>query len=329
MITSTEIGAERLVKGPFEHPAMFYAGERDYLDGTLSFVRRGLHAGDPVAVAVPGPNLELLREALGRDAAAVHLVDMQVDGRNPGGILPKVLGAFVDAHPEARRVWIIGEPVWAGRSARERPACFQHEALINLAFAGRPVSILCPYDVDRLDRSALAYAAATHPVIRRAGREEISRTYAPRDVIDACNEPLPPPRSGAVTVFEFTAEDLNRARDLATERAAAHALTPDQVGAVELVVNELTVNSVRHGGGAGTLRSWAEDDAFVAEVSDGGHLTDVLAGRLQAGLGTDGRRGLLIAQCTSDLLRVHTTSAGTTIRAYFDLPTRKIAGRNT
>src|SRR4051794_28455085 len=83
------------------HPALFYSGEQDYLDGTLPFVRQGLRAGDPVAVAVPGPNLELLREALGQDASTVHMVDMRVEGRNPGRIIPGVLGAFVDAHPGA------------------------------------------------------------------------------------------------------------------------------------------------------------------------------------------------------------------------------------
>ncbi|MER6691577.1 MEDS domain-containing protein, partial [Streptomyces minutiscleroticus] len=42
--------------GPFLHPALFYAGEREYLAGTVPFVREGLAAGEPVAVAVPGAN---------------------------------------------------------------------------------------------------------------------------------------------------------------------------------------------------------------------------------------------------------------------------------
>src|SRR4051812_38040295 len=89
---------------PFRHPALFYAGEQEYLDGTLPFVRDGLAAGEPVAVAVPGPNLELLRAALGPDAAAVHMLDMRTVGRNPGRIIAGVLAAFADAHPATRRV---------------------------------------------------------------------------------------------------------------------------------------------------------------------------------------------------------------------------------
>jgi len=324
MTTDTSIHPEHApVDNPFTHPALFYSGEQDYLDGTLPFVRRGLHAGDPVAAAVPGPNLDLLREGLGEDASAVAMIDMQVGGRNPGRIIPGVLAAFADAHPGAHRVWIIGEPIWPGRSPQEYPACVQHEALINRAFTGRSVSIMCPYDLEGLDPAVVADAKATHPIIRRSGQEEISRAYAPDDIIDTYNQPLPAPHpnSGAVTVLDFTAGNLHQVRQAAAEQAAGHTMTPDRVNAVELVVNELAVNSIRHGGGSGTLRVWAEDGLFICEVTDKGHLTDPLAGRRHAGLSTEGGRGLLLAHYTSDLVRLYTTPTGTTIRAHFTLPT--------
>jgi anti-sigma regulatory factor (Ser/Thr protein kinase) len=304
----------------FTHPALFYSGEQDYLNGTVPFVRHGLRAGDPVAVAVPGPNLELLRNALGGEASAVHMVDMRMAGRNPGRIIPGVLRAFADAHPGANRVWIIGEPIWAGRTEREYPACVQHEALINLAFTGRSVSILCPYDVDGLDPVVLADARATHPILWQAGEEEPSKAYAPGVVIDAYNRPLPAPGADSVAELEFTAGNLAQVRQTAVDQACGHAMTAERVGAVELVVNELAVNSIRHGGGSGTLRIWAEDGLLICEVTDRGHITDPLAGRRPTGPSPDGRRGLLIAHYTSDLVRLHTAPAGTTIRAHFSLP---------
>ena len=288
---------------PFRHPALFYSGERDYLDGTLPFVRDGLAAGDPVAIAVPGPNLELLHAALGEDAAAVHMVDMGVDGRNPGRIIPRVLAAFADAHRGARHVRLIGEPIWPARSKQEYPACVQHEALINRAFAGRSVTILCPYDVDGLDPAVVADAKVTHPIVRRTGRDEPSPAFAPDDILNAYNKPFPAPNpdSGALTTLEFTIADLVQIRLAATEQAAGHAMPQDRVDAVEVVVNELAVNSIRHGGGAGTLRLWAEDGLFICEISDKGHLTDPLAGR-------------------RNLLRLHTSPAGTVTRVHFTLP---------
>src|SRR5690348_4935569 len=135
-------GAERT----FSHPALLYQGPWEYLAGTLPFIRDGLAAGEAVAVAVPGPRLELLRARLGEAAGRVRLLDMPGVGRHPGRIMVEVLRAAVDAHP-GERVRIIGEPIWAGRTEAEYPACVQHEALINMAFAGRRTTIMCPYDV--------------------------------------------------------------------------------------------------------------------------------------------------------------------------------------
>src|SRR3954464_8278034 len=148
----------------FEHPALFYRGDQEFLSGTLPFVRHGLAKGEPVAIAVPETNLALLRLVLGEDADRVTLIDMTEAGRNPGRIIPGVLRRFADAHREGH-VRIIGEPIWAGRSETEYPACAQHEALINLAFTGRQVTILCPYDVEKLDPQVVADAEATHPMI--------------------------------------------------------------------------------------------------------------------------------------------------------------------
>lgn len=147
---------------PFAHPALFYRGEEQYTAGTVPFLLEGLAAGEALAVAVPGPHLDLIRGGLGTGATGVEFLDMTEVGRNPGRIIPGVLRAFADAHP-GRRVRIIGEPIWAGRSAEEYPACVQHEALINAAFEGREVTILCPYDADGLAPEVLADAHATHP----------------------------------------------------------------------------------------------------------------------------------------------------------------------
>ena len=131
-------------RGGFAHPALFYRDMREYLRGTVPFILGGHEAGEPVAVAVPGARLDLLRDAVRAKApgaaAAAEWIDMSDAGRNPGRIIPHVLRAFADRHSRAR-VRIIGEPIWPGRSATEYPACLQHEALINLAFEDRGATI--------------------------------------------------------------------------------------------------------------------------------------------------------------------------------------------
>ncbi|MFF3907933.1 anti-sigma factor RsbA family regulatory protein [Streptomyces sp. NPDC001848] len=303
----------------FWHPALFYSGRDDYLSGTVPFVQDGLAAGEPVAVAVPGDHLRLLREALGEQGAAVQFLDMTEAGRNPGRIIPRVLRAFADAHPTGR-VRIIGEPIWAGRTATEYPACVQHEALINAAFEGRAVSILCPYDTSRLDSGVLADAHATHPTVIESGQERASGAYAPERVVSRYNQPLPPAPLGAAE-FPFDATALPAARRFATEQAALLGLGKDRTADLELAVAELTTNSVVHGGGRGTLRLWVEGRQLVCEVNDAGVHTDPLAGRIPPPSARPGGRGLLLVNILSDLVRLHTGPAGTTTRIYLGTET--------
>jgi anti-sigma regulatory factor (Ser/Thr protein kinase) len=302
----------------FVHPALFYQGPWEYLAGTVGFIREGLAAGEPVAVAVPEPRLRLLRDALGTTAERVRMIDMEEAGRNPGRIIAEVLCASVDAHPD-QHVRIIGEPIWPGRSATEYPACVQHEALINLALTGRSATVLCPYDVAGLAPVVIADALATHPVLIQHGTTCASPDYSPARIIDAYNHAMPEPAQA--TMFAFDATRLRQARRAAAEHARRADLPADRVGEVALVVGELALNSVRHGGGAGTVRTWIEDDHFVCQVRDTGHLDDPLVGRRcpRADQRLGGGQGLLVVNHFADLVRIHTQPDDTTIRAYFHL----------
>ena len=302
--------------GPFVHPALFYRDEREYLAGVVPFVRKALAAGEPVAVAVPTENLRLLKAEIGADAA-VRFLDMREAGRNPGRIIPNVLRAFADAQPPGIPVRIVGEPIWAGRSATEYPACVQHEALINAAFEGRDATILCPYDTRRLDPQVVADAYATHPVVIDAdtGWERESGRYDFEAVHARYNEPLPP--APDVPAHAFVADLLGEVRHLATDAGARLGLVRPRLDDLALAAAELTTNSVLHGGGSGALRVWAEDGYVVCEVRDKGHLTDLLAGRRPPARAQLGGRGLLIVNLVADLVRVHTGPEGTAVRCWF------------
>ncbi|WNI14513.1 anti-sigma factor RsbA family regulatory protein [Actinacidiphila sp. ITFR-21] len=302
----------------FAHPALFYRGDAEYLAGTTAFVRAGLAVGEPVAAAVPPDRLALLRAALGADAAGVRFTDMAAAGRNPGRIIPGVLRAFCDAQPPGRRIRIVGEPVWPGRTDLEYPACVQHEALTNAAFHGCPVTILCPYDAERLTARALADARATHPAVIEGGRERTSAGYAPERAAASYNTPLAvPPYADRLT---FDREGLRGAREFAVRVAGGLGLRGTRLDDVALAVSELTTNSVLHGGGSGVIRLWAEDGRLACEVRDGGRIGDPLAGREVPPPGRPGGRGLLMVHQLADLVRQYTGPDGTAIRCYFDPP---------
>lgn len=299
----------------FLHQAFFYRGTAEYLDGTVPFLREGLAAGEPVAVAVPGPNLRLILAGLGPDAERVRLLDMTRAGRNPGRIIPSVLCTFADAHPSGR-VRIIGEHRWVGRAPREYPDCAHHEALINIAFAGRPVTILCPYDADRLGPQTLADAQACHPVLIDASQRRASATYVPERLV-AGDRRLLPAAAGPCLTFDATKAAL--AQQFASDHATRLGLDGDHAE-LKLIVGELTANSLVHGGGTGTLRIWARRGYLVCEVRDAGHSRDPLGGRPSADPKRAGGRGLLLVNYLSDLVQQHTGPQGTATRVYLKLP---------
>jgi anti-sigma regulatory factor (Ser/Thr protein kinase) len=300
----------------FVHPALFYRDPAEYIAGTVAFIRDGLATGEPVAVAVPRPRLELIIAELGYDAARTTLIDMGQAGRNPGRIIPSVLRAFADQYPR-QRTRIIGEPIWAERSDAEYPACVQHEALINLAFADRPVTILCPYDVSTLSESVLADANTTHPVIMDSSGARASADYDPTVGIAAGNVTLPVrPRC---TQLIFSADTLRAARRYAMAQARRVGMSERRVLDVELVVSELASNSVIHGGGRGSLWIYPDDGYLVCEVRNAGTIADPLAGRRPVAPEESRGRGLLLVNQLADLVRVHMTADATAIRAYLRL----------
>jgi anti-sigma regulatory factor (Ser/Thr protein kinase) len=310
------ITAMNPARDPFVHPALLYRGQAEYLAGTLPFIRAAVAAGEPCLVAVPGANLQLIRDGLGGDAHQVQLHDMSMAGRNPGRILPGVLLTFAVAN-EGKPVRIIGEPIWPGRSSMEYPACVQHEALINAAFTGRDATILCPYDVSGLGPEVIADTCRTHPILTTPDDLWTSPEYDdPYVVADGFNLPLPDPPEQATTVtVEFSA--LAAVRQFVADQATAAGISPERIADLTIAVNELTTNTIVHAEGSGTLTAWSEEGNLVCQISDSGHIADPLTGRIPPAIDSSpGGRGLFLVNHLCDLVRIHTRPDGTTIRIH-------------
>ena len=82
----------------FDHTALFYHSEREYVDWLVQFISEGLDQQQPVWLAVPGDRLASLRSALGDAATDVTMADITEFGRNPARIIAQQL-AFVERHP--------------------------------------------------------------------------------------------------------------------------------------------------------------------------------------------------------------------------------------
>src|SRR5215469_8194152 len=134
--------------GVLSHAAFCYGGQAEYATAIVAFIQAGLAAGEPAMVAVPGANARVIRDRLDDGPGEVVFTDMTELGRNPARIIPEVR-AFADKHP-GQNVRFVGETVWPGRSAAEICEAARHEVLINLAFAHKPITILCPYGASAL-----------------------------------------------------------------------------------------------------------------------------------------------------------------------------------
>ncbi|UOX89657.1 sensor histidine kinase [Amycolatopsis sp. FBCC-B4732] len=298
---------------PFRHPALLYRGDAEYLDGVIPFLLEGIDRGEPVVVAVPSRNLLLVEKALDRRAGEVRLIDLSRAGRNPGAILPSMLRALAAEHEGPVR--IVGEPVWAGRTDAEYPACVEHEALMNHAFAGRDTAVLCPYDVEALTPSMLADAERTHSELWGLAGPFVSPRFDPDAVRAELSRPLEPPPGAAERTFDIA--QLAALRGYAELWAARHGLRRPRRDDFTLAIAELTTNSVLYGGGTGVLRLWAAGDEVVGEVTDAGTITDPLAGRIPPPASTLGGRGLLLVNRLADLVRTYWIPGRTTTRVHF------------
>lgn len=287
---------------------------------TGAFLRDAVEAEEPALVVVDAAKIALLREELGDAAGGVQFADMAEAGTNPARIIPAWREFVTRSAPTGRRLRGIGEPIWPERTAAELVECERHESLLNVAFAGSPSWwLLCPYDTEALPAAVLDGARRTHPFVLEAGVSHESADYYGLSAIGApFAEPLPDPPASALELA-FGHGPLEALRWLVGRAAEEAGLVATRAADLVLAVHELATNTVRHGGGRGTLRIWREPEALVCEVSDSGRLDQPLAGRERPLAAQPGGRGLWLVNQLCDLAQIRCFEAGSVVRLHMRL----------
>jgi anti-sigma regulatory factor (Ser/Thr protein kinase) len=293
--------------GVLSHAAFCYRSQPEYAAAIVAFIRAGLAAGEPALVAVPGAKARVIGD-LDDGPGELVFIDMAELGRNPARIIPEVR-AFIDKHP-GQRVRFVGEPVWPGRSAAEICEANRHEALLNLAFAQAPMTILCPYDASGLPGSVLADTRRTHQEPAASGATwQTWRDNLPPE----CDRPLHPPPGGTEAVAYDT--DLAPVRRLVADHGQRAGIEAERTVDLVLAANELAANTISHTSGSGVLHVWHTPEEIVCQVHDQGEITDPLAGRVRHGPDDRGH-GLWLVNQVCDLVELRTGPAGTTVRMH-------------
>jgi anti-sigma regulatory factor (Ser/Thr protein kinase) len=309
--------AEQALPGIW-HAALPYRSTDELEAAACQFAADAAGAGAALFVPCDSPSLSRIRTQLSAVGEHVTWTDTPGPGANPGQLI-YAINRFAAQHP-GRPAWCLQEAAWPSRPEDELWEVVRYEALLNLAL-GTQVRVMCPYYTG-LPPEVISCAAVTHPLTATGGQWWPSPGYpgssAQFTVPPACDLPLPPVPAGARAI-SFR-RDLAGVRGLVSAEARAAGLSSSRASDLLLAVGELIANTLAHTTGPGTLTLWSTRDAVLCQVSDGGHITNPLAGQLRPGPAQEGGgRGLWVVHQLCDLVQIRSSPAGTTIRVHMRL----------
>lgn len=279
----------------FGHHGLFlYDNDDDFVDRITSFLGQGTEDGEEGMAVVSRAKWALLREALGDASQRIRYLGSD-------SLYSRPLSAVADYDSMLRRALDEGAP--AVRLFGELPpsksregceAWTLYEAVINRAFADRPMSILCGYDVRDQPAAAVEGAWHTHPWLLVEGWEDNPRYQDPAQVVGALTRP---PR--AVTDLRelpIDADPKALSARLRREMATLHVPKADAERLL-LAAGEVLDNARTHGYGPRSQRIGRVGGCLVWELSDNGPgFEDPLAGYLPPRHEDGNRTGLWIVR---------------------------------
>lgn len=274
--------------------------EADFSEQAQRFVEEGVRRGRVVLVAVTAEHRATLARSLSQPRL-VRVADIGELGRNPSRIIPAII-EFVEEAGFTQEVsggpcQVLVEPLWPGQSRAEIEEVARHEALVDTALCRHPVAVL-----------SLALARFGTDPLARSGTEAAEGDV--EGILSADRWPLEQaPTRGERLRFD----DLGVVREHVQGYGEWAGMEPQRVDDLVLAVNELASNSLRYGGGGGSLHLWTDDGAIVCEVEDVGVITDPLAGRRPPGPDLEAP-GLWLVNQLCDLVQIRSGPEGTRIR---------------
>jgi anti-sigma regulatory factor (Ser/Thr protein kinase) len=298
----------------FRHELYPYQGDDAFLDGARSFIQDALGADETVLVAVGPDKQVILRDALAADRTdgQVRFVDTAALGRNPARLIPAWQDWIATTVSQGHPVRGISESPWATASLAERGELRYHEWLLNRTFARSPAWwLLCPYDTSSVETAVLDSARRCHPFQLAQGVHGDNPAFADEPFLfDELTAPCDPRESLA-----YGAGALAAVRAKVTACATSHGLKGAHLQELLVAVTEVAANSIRHGGGQGTLQTWVEGGNLICQFHDTGHIRDPLVGRSRPKPHQSGGRGLWLVHQLCDLVQIRSTAEhGTTVR---------------
>jgi MEDS: MEthanogen/methylotroph, DcmR Sensory domain len=298
-----------------EHHSMFlYDNDDDFVDRITSLLGPATEDGEAALAVLAPEKWALLCEALGDKAQRIQYLERESIYTRPLETLAgydTILRQVLEEGAPAVR--LIGELPVSG-SAEQCDTWTFYEAVLSLAFADRPISILCGYDLREQPAGAVEAAWKTHPLVLDDGWGDNPRYVEPAGVagpLTAHPEPVAglrelPVDADATAFNARLREELAR---LGLRKAPAENLL--------LAASAVFHNAQTHGQGARSQRIGRAAGRIVWELSDSGSgFSDPLAGYVPPRQGDADGPGLWMARQLTERVEFFASPGGFTTRLW-------------
>ncbi|WP_134124151.1 sensor histidine kinase [Kribbella kalugense] len=280
----------------FKHDGFVHATDEEFVLRAATFVREGLAAGEKVVAVLPPERLAALRDAVGPAYDELIVADETVAGGNPARLIP-YWRAVLEKH-SGGPVRGLEELAYAGRSAAEYDEVLLHEGLSDIAFAAdQSFRLCCAYDA----------SIGIDPTATHSGAEALAEKTFRTALVDVPNR---------AERWEFGPAEFGDIRKWVGGRASSHGVSRDRLEDLSLALHEVCTNSIRFGGGQGTLAVWIADGTLICDVIDRGRIDDLLVGRVLPPLDGLGGRGVWLANQLCDLVQLRSGDDFTQVRLH-------------
>jgi hypothetical protein len=298
-----------------DHHAMFlYDNDDDFVDRVSSLLGPGTEDGEAGLAVLSKEKWALLREALGDTAQRVLYLERESIYTRPLATLAgydAILRRVLEEGAPAIR--LIGEiPVFG--SDEQCDTWTFYEAVLSLAFADRPISILCGYDLREQPTAAVEAAWKTHPLVLEGGWDDNPRYVEPAGVAGPLTA-----HPEAVSGLRELPVDADATAFNARLRKELALLRVPKTRAENLLLAASAVfhNAQTHGQGARSQRIGRVAGRLVWELSDNGSgFGDPFAGYVPPLQGVDDGPGLWMARQLTERVEFFASPGGFTTRLW-------------
>lgn len=297
----------------FHHEGLIYESEQALTDVLTPVLLEAAEAQQPMLVALPPEQTELLRASLDGAADRVTFFDHDAWYARPGSAFVAWSNA-VDAALEtgASTVYAVGEPPLAREVGREG-RWTRYESLFNQFYADLPVRLICPYDARTLSDEGLAVCRHTHPTLATSEGRTASAEYFAGHFRPTFAPLLDSGRAGASAATATAPAEVASLRAPIVWAASQLRLSVADAQDMALAVTELAQWALA--AGSGPVKVWTAKQAsgLVCEVA----LSGTSATNLTSG---GGRLALAMGGIVADRVEFGDDENGGLVRFVVSLP---------